>query len=74
MKSVSVHEAKTHLSRILLEVHAGNEVVITKSGKPYAKICPLEPKGKRRPGLLVGKVDETFFDPLPEQELEAWES
>lgn len=73
MKTVSVHEAKTHLSRILERVHAGEEVVISKNGKPFAKLCPLTPPAKRKPGLLVGKVDDAFFDPLPQAELEAWE-
>ncbi len=73
MKIVSVHEAKTHLSRLLERAHAGEEVIIAKSGRPYARLCPLEPPAQRRPGLLAGKVDESFFDPLPEEELRAWE-
>jgi prevent-host-death family protein len=74
MKTVGVHEAKTQLSRLLERVHAGEEVIIAKSGKPYARLCPLEPPARRCPGLLTGKVDETFFEPLPEEELEAWEA
>lgn len=73
MKTVSVHEAKTHLSRLLERAHAGEEVVIAKRGTPYARLCPLEPPPVRKPGLLSGKVDEGFFDPLPDDELEAWE-
>ena len=73
MKTVNVHEAKTHLSRLLERAHAGEEVIIAKNGKPYARLCSLEPLPRRKPGLLVGKVEETFFDPLPEEELEAWE-
>lgn len=73
MKTVSVHEAKTHLSRLLERAHAGESVVISKNGKPYARLCPLEPPPRRRPGLLVGTVDDSFFDPLPSDELEAWE-
>lgn len=74
MKSVNVHEAKTHLSRLLERAHAGEEVIIAKNGKPYARLAPLADPIPRQPGLLKGVVDEGFFDPLPEEELLAWES
>lgn len=74
MKPVNVHEAKTHLSRLLDRAHAGEEVVIAKNGVPFARLCPLEPKSPRRPGLLTGAVGEEFFEPLPENELARWES
>ncbi len=74
MKTINVHEAKTHLSRLLERAKAGEEVVISKNGKPYARLCPLAPPEKRQPGLLVGTLDDSFFDPLPEEELAAWES
>ena len=67
---VNVHEAKTHFSRLLDEVHAGAEIVLAKAGKPYARLVPLAPQ--RRPGRLSGRVDDSFFDPLPEGELAAW--
>lgn len=73
MEQVSVHQAKTHLSRLLEQVHAGQEIVITKNGKPFARLSPLRPAGPRRPGLLSGSVGEEFFEPLPPEELEAWE-
>lgn len=73
MPTVNIHEAKTHLSRLLERVHAGEEIVIAKSGKPYARLVPLEMPKPREPGLLVGEVGEAFFEPLPEEELEAWE-
>ncbi len=74
MKVVNVHEAKTHLSRLLERAHVGEEVVIAKNGKPYARLCPLAAPAPRRPGLLAGEIGEDFFDPLPKEELEAWES
>jgi len=74
MKPVNVHEAKTHLSRLLERAHAGEEVVIAKNGKPYARLCPLAEPEPRRPGLLTGEVGDEFFEPLPEEELEAWEA
>ncbi len=70
---VNVHEAKTHLSRLLDRVHAGEEFILAKAGKPYARLVPLEPQPKRRPGLVKGRITDAFFEPLPEEELEAWE-
>jgi prevent-host-death family protein len=69
----NVHEAKTQLSKLLERAHAGEEIVIAKSGRPYARLVPLEKSKPRDPGLLEGKVEDSFFDPLPEAELEAWE-
>jgi prevent-host-death family protein len=74
MKTVNVHEAKTHLSRLLERAHAGEQVVIAKNGRPYARLVPLAPPERRRPGLLKGTVGDSFFEPLPDSELEAWES
>ena len=73
MDQVDVHQAKTHLSRLLERAHAGEIVIIAKRGKPYARLCPLEPPEPRRPGLLNGEVGEAFFEPRPDEELEAWE-
>jgi len=74
MEIVNVHKAKTHLSRLLDKAHAGEEVIIAKNGKPYARLCALEDPPPRQPGLLKGEIGEAFFDPLPEEEIEAWES
>lgn len=70
---VSVHEAKSHLSRLLERAHAGEEVIIAKGGKPYARLCPLEAPPRRQPGFLKGKLGQAFFEPLPDDELESWE-
>lgn len=70
---VNVHEAKTQLSRLLERAHAGEEIVLSKAGKPYARLVPLE-KPKRQLGFIKGRVDDGFFDPLPDAELDAWES
>ncbi len=70
---VNVHEAKTQLSKLLERVRAGEEVVIAKGGKPYARLCPLEPPPPREPGFLKGTVGPEFFEPLPDEELEGWE-
>jgi prevent-host-death family protein len=71
---VNVHEAKTQLSRLLERAHAGEEIVIAKNGEPYARLVPLEKPKAREPGLLEGRVEDAFFEPLPESELAAWES
>lgn len=73
MRKVNVHEAKTHLSQLLERAHAGEEIIIAKGGKPYARLLPLEAPRPRKPGLLKGKLDDAFFEPLPEKELAAWE-
>ena len=71
---VNVHEAKTHLSRLLDQAHAGQEIILAKGGKPYARLMPLAPEPTRRlPGRLAGKVDAAFFEPLPEAELADWD-
>jgi prevent-host-death family protein len=71
---VNVHEAKTHFSKLLEQAHQGQEVIVAKAGKPYARLVPLaEAAPERRPGRLAGRVDDAFFEPLPEEELEAWE-
>lgn len=75
MVTVNVHEAKTHLSRLLADAEAGEDVVIARNGKPVAKLVPYKPKGKRRFGSMKGliELDDSFFDPLPEDELKLWE-
>jgi prevent-host-death family protein len=66
--AVSVHEAKTHLSRLLRQVESGGTVVITRSGRPVARLLPVgaEP---RRPGRLKGRIRiaREFDAPLPEE-------
>jgi prevent-host-death family protein len=71
---VNVHEAKTHFSRLLEQAHAGQEIILAKAGKPYARLVPLvsEPP-RRQPGRLAGKVGNAFFEPLSDEELDAWE-
>jgi prevent-host-death family protein len=71
---INVHDAKTHFSRLLERAHAGEEIVLAKAGKPYARLMPLAPTvAQRRPGRVKGQVDAGFFDPLPEEDLRLWE-
>jgi len=77
MISVNVHEAKTHLSRYLERVAAGEEIIISKAGKPMAKLVPLtEPQTDRVAGLDKGliQVPDDFDAPLPESVLKLFES
>jgi len=68
--TVNVHEAKTHLSRLLERVEAGEEIIIARSGQPCARLVPLaDNPSARQPGRLRGQVSPAFFDPLPEAEL-----
>ena len=75
MTEVSVHEAKTHLSRLLRRIASGEEVTISRSGTPVARLVPILRKSPRKLGLDAGKVRiaDDFDAPLPEDLLEAFE-
>ena len=70
---VNVHQAKTQLSRLLERAYGGEEIVLAKAGKPYARLVPLEGRKHRVPGIVEWKVDYLFFEPLPDEELNAWD-
>jgi prevent-host-death family protein len=67
---INIHEAKTHLSKLLERVALGEEVVIAKAGKPVAKLVPIR---SARPRFKLGSakgefvVPENFNDPLPKE-------
>jgi prevent-host-death family protein len=72
---VSIHEAKTNLSQLLRKAADGEEVIIARRSKPVARIVAVgEIKGRRRPGVLKGKlvVGPEFFEPLSADELAGW--
>ena len=75
MVVVNVSQAKTQLSRLLARVEAGEEVTITRRGKPVARLIACKPRKKRRSDRLKGKIviPDDFLDPLPEEELKLWE-
>jgi prevent-host-death family protein len=76
MNTVTIHIAKTRLSQLIARVEAGEEIVLARGKHPVAKLVPYQPpKPKRQFGALrdVVTVDPGFFDPLPEDELAAWE-
>jgi prevent-host-death family protein len=72
---IGMHAAKTHLSKLIEQAEAGEEVVITRDGEPVARLVPVAPAPRRQFGLLrgLGRVSPAFFEPLPEDELQAWE-
>jgi prevent-host-death family protein len=76
MKTVTIHAAKTNLSQLLARVEAGEEIILARGKVPIAKLVPFQsPPSKRRFGALRGviRIGPEFFDPLPEQEMAAWE-
>ena len=76
MSVVTIHQAKTNLSRLIEKASEGEEVIIARGSKPVARLVPVgETKGKRHPGSLKGKlrVGPEFFEPLPISKLTAWE-
>ena len=74
MLVVNVSQAKTQLSRLMASVEAGEEVVIARRGEPIVRIVRCKPAGRRQPDVLKGKVvvPDSFFDPLPVEELEVF--
>jgi prevent-host-death family protein len=72
MKSVNIHEAKTHLSRLIERVEAGEEIIIAKAGRPAARLVPIE--GARKPvkigGLKARAPVPDDFNTMLEKEIE----
>ena len=76
MPIYTMHFAKTHLSDLVARAEAGEEVVLARGAKPAARLVAVPATGpRRRPGRLRGRVavGPEFFEPLPEEELAAWE-
>jgi prevent-host-death family protein len=75
MRPITMHKAKTNLSKLIEKACRGEEVIISRRAKPVARLVPIgEVKGRRKPGALRGKlrVGPKFFEPLPARELSAW--
>jgi len=75
IRSVNIHEAKTHLSRLIDEVDKGGEVVIARAGKAVARLVPVDKPARRKLGALAGRfeVPADFDAPLPDDWLDAFE-
>jgi prevent-host-death family protein len=68
MPVINVHEAKTHLSRLLERVEAGEEIVLARNGRPVARLVPVR-SARRRPGGMKGRIRirRDFDAPLPDE-------
>ncbi|MDB5075930.1 MAG: putative Antitoxin of toxin-antitoxin system, phd type [Chloroflexi bacterium] len=76
MRQINIHEAKTHLSRLVEEVANGDDIVIAKAGKPVARLVAIEPQhAPRKFGLLKGRIQiaDDFDAPLPADLLDTFE-
>jgi prevent-host-death family protein len=78
MATVTIHQAKTELSKLIARAEAGEEIVIARGKEPVVRLAPVKPTHiKREPELMKGiwpeLPDAFFFDPLPEEELRLWE-
>lgn len=76
MQTLNIHEAKTHLSRLVEDVAAGEEVIIAKAGRPVARLVALEkPAGRRKLGILAEEmaIPDDFDAPLPDDVLADFE-
>ena len=77
MKTVNIHEAKTHFSKLIAKVEAGDEIIIARDGRPVARLTAIRPESGRRVagrdrGLFT--VPEDFDAPLPDNILAEFES
>jgi prevent-host-death family protein len=72
---VTVHDAKTHLSRLIANALDGEDIVIARRDEPVVRLVPVRPVVERRFGALKGKVSigPEFFTPLSDEELTGWE-
>ena len=73
MARVKVQYAKTHLSALLAAVEGGEEVIIARGDTDVARLVSVRATGERELGFVPYVVPETFFDELPDDELEHWQ-
>jgi len=74
MRTLNVHEAKTHFSQLLDAALAGEEIIIARAGTPCVRLVPIL-TAPRKPGALKGKgyLTDAFFEPLTEDDIGKWE-
>lgn len=76
METITIHKAKTQLSKLIEKALKGEEIVIARGKQPVVKVLAIEKiNGNRKPGAWKGKIKigPEFFEPLPPEELEGWE-
>jgi prevent-host-death family protein len=73
--TVNIHEAKTHLSKLIERVRLGEEIIIAKAGTPVARLVPEKRREPRKPGSAKGQIwiADNFDDPLPDDLLDLFE-
>lgn len=76
MAVFTVHEAKTHLSRLIQQALDGEDVVIARGTEPVVRLVVMQDKPKRVFGAMKGRIaaGAAFFEPLPEDELRHWDN
>lgn len=72
-RNVKVQEAKTRLSALLADVERGEEIVIARGDIPVARLIPVQEPSERELGFVPYDVPDSFFEPLPGDEIAAWE-
>ena len=75
MATVTIHQAKTNLSRLIARARAGEEIIIARGAVPVVRLQPVALQRRRKFGAMRGRarIGQEFFEPLPEEELQAWE-
>jgi prevent-host-death family protein len=76
METITIHKAKTQLSRLIEKACQGEEIIIARGKQPVVRLVAIDDKqGNRVPGAWKGKIKigPEFFEPLPPEELEGWE-
>lgn len=76
MRQVNIHDAKTHLSRLIEDAEAGEEIIIARAGRPVARLTGMaSARPRRQLGLLKGRIiiGDDFDAPLPEEIISAFE-
>jgi antitoxin (DNA-binding transcriptional repressor) of toxin-antitoxin stability system len=71
--TINIQEAKTHLSRLLASLSASHDIIIANRGVPVARLSAFQEQRTRPLGFVKGRLPESFFDALPEEELREWE-
>ena len=75
MPIITVHTAKTTLSKLIERAEAGEDIIIARGNNPVVRLVPVNLLVERRFGLFKGsaKIGREFFEPIPEEELQDWE-
>jgi prevent-host-death family protein len=74
MAIISIHDAKTNLSKLIARACQGEEIIIARGKEPVVRLQPVTQKPRRKFGSMRGRVavDASFFEPLSDEELDAW--